>query len=314
MHAAARAHALGPSWPRWIATLVAALVLLVAGLAHAREVPALAGRVTDEAEVLGPAQRQHLEQLLGTHEQATGRQFAVLIVSTLEGDPIEDFGIRVVESWELGQEGKDDGLLMLVAMQERKIRIEVGYGLEGDIPDAIAGRVIRDVMRPRFRSGDVAGGIEAGLVKLMEASGWTVPTELSRGRPRGGVWAGTDEQRHAPIGALIVVFVLAAILTFAAPVLAFILWFAGFGGLSSALGGIVILPLILGMILGGIGRRFTSRGGDSWWSGAGPWFIAGTGFGGGFGGGGGGGIGGGGFGGFSGGGGGFGGGGASGGW
>jgi len=289
----------------WACTLW--LVLLCA-TASAREVPPLEGRVNDLAGVLDDGSRQRLEQLLAAHEKATGHQLAVLIVPSLEGDPIEDFSIRVVEEWKLGGEKEDDGLLLLVAMQERKIRIEVGYGLEGEIPDARAGRVISEIMRPLFRRGDVAGGVEEGLIALMRATGWSPPAAGRREARRSqGAWDGASEPRQASVGVLVVVFLLTAALTFLVPVLAIVFWIASFGGLSSFFGGGILLPLFLGMMVGGIGRRFSSRRGG-WWAG-GPWIIGGGGWGspGGF-------SGGGSFGGFSGGGGGFGGGGASGGW
>lgn len=281
---------------------------LVGATATAREVPAMEGRVNDLAGVLDVGSHQRLEQLLAAHEKATGHQFAVLIVPSLEGDPLEDFSIRVVESWKLGAEKEDDGLLVLVAMQERKIRIEVGYGLEGEIPDARAGRVISNVMRPHFRRGEVGGGIEEGLIALMRATGWSPPAAGRReARRTQSAWDTAGEPRQASIGVLVVVFFLTAVLTFFVPVLAIVFWIAAFGGLTSFFGGGILLPLFLGMMVGGIGRRFSSNR-TGWWAG-GPWIIGGGGWGssGGLGGGGS-------FGGFSGGGGGFGGGGASGGW
>jgi len=163
-------------------------------LARALEVPPLRGRITDLAEIVPPEAEQRITQKLLGHEQTTGQQFAVLTVPSLEGDPIEDFSIRVVEKWQLGTKGKDDGLLLLVARDDRKVRIEVGYGLEGTITDAVSSRVIREVITPEFRKGDFAGGIEAGLDVLMKAAGGSgeaaLPPPRAQGRRRGGGFFG----------------------------------------------------------------------------------------------------------------------------
>ncbi|HMJ10908.1 MAG TPA: TPM domain-containing protein, partial [Polyangiaceae bacterium] len=148
------------SSPRFAFLLSAALsvvALLWAAPLWALEVPALTGRVVDRAEVLEPEAEQRISALLEAHEKASGQQFAVLTVPSLEGDALEDFSIRVVESWKLGKKAKDDGLLLLVVAKDRKVRIDVGYGLEGDITDAVSARVIREVITPAFRRSDYAG-------------------------------------------------------------------------------------------------------------------------------------------------------------
>jgi uncharacterized protein len=142
---------------------------LAAG-AWARAVPALSRRVTDEAGVFSAADVARLEQKLAAYEQATGHQFAVLVVRSLEGEALEAFAIRVAEAWKLGDARRDDGLIVLLAVDDRAVRVEVGHGLEGAVPDVVAGRVIRDVMTPRFKSGDYAGGLEDGLDALMRAA------------------------------------------------------------------------------------------------------------------------------------------------
>ena len=138
--------------------------------AFALDVPKLQQRVTDLAAVLQPQQRSNLEQELTAYEQRTGHQFAVLTVPTLAGDPLEDFSMRVAEAWKVGDKKRDDGLLVLLALQERKVRIEVGYGLEGVVTDAVAKRVISEHMAPEFREGDYAAGLLAGLQTLMKAA------------------------------------------------------------------------------------------------------------------------------------------------
>lgn len=131
--------------------------------------------------------RARLEAQLAAFEQETTHQIAVLTVPSLEGEPIEAFSLRVAEAWKLGQKGLDNGILLLVAAQDRQARIEVGYGLEGAVPDAIAKRVLEDVIFPRFRAGDPAGGIEAGVAALMRAArGEEIPVErrpARRGAP-----------------------------------------------------------------------------------------------------------------------------------
>jgi uncharacterized protein len=160
----------------WLAALLLAFSLGVAPTASALDVPALTARVNDLAGLLSPSERAALEAKLEAYEQASGQQFVLLTVPSLEGDPIEDFSIRVAEKWKVGRKGKDDGLILIIAPQDRKMRIEVGYGLEGDIPDAVAARVIRDTLTPAFRASAYAQGISAAFDQLiMHASGKAPP-------------------------------------------------------------------------------------------------------------------------------------------
>jgi uncharacterized protein len=155
------------------AVLVAAAALLVlfAGVARALDVPPLTGRVIDRANVLSPQIESTLQSQLESYERTTGHQLAVLTLPSLEGDPIEDYSLRVAESWKLGKKGKDDGILLLVATEDRKVRIEVGYGLEGDVPDAMVGRIIRDVIAPAASRGDLGFGISRAVSAIMAATG-----------------------------------------------------------------------------------------------------------------------------------------------
>ena len=152
-------------------------LMLGHGLAWAQApVPALKTRVTDLTGTLDAAARQALESRLAQLEKARGAQLAVLLVSTTQPESIEQYALRVAETWKLGRKGVDDGVLLLVAKDDRTLRIEVGYGLEGAIPDAMAKRVIEEVIVPRFKQGDLSGGIDAGvnaLVRLIE--GETLP-------------------------------------------------------------------------------------------------------------------------------------------
>lgn len=133
--------------------------------------PKLEGRVNDGAALLSPAAAERLERKLDAHEKATGQQFALLTLKSLEGDVIEDFAVRVFESWKLGKKGKDDGLLLVVALDDRKMKIEVGYGLEGVITDAVASRVIRGTLSPAFKTKNYEAGIERAFDALIARAG-----------------------------------------------------------------------------------------------------------------------------------------------
>ena len=149
------------------ASLLATSFLLspiFAGSALARiDVPYLQGRVTDNAEIISPDVATRISDRLKAHETSTTNQVAVLTVPSLEGEDIESFALRVFEAWQLGQRGKDNGVLVVIAPQDRRMRIEVGYGLEGALTDLEAGRIIRNIMAPRFKAGDFNGGIQQGV-------------------------------------------------------------------------------------------------------------------------------------------------------
>src|SRR5262245_26200310 len=132
------------------AVLALLLASSIARPAHALEVPPLRAHVNDYAQLLDPARSAELEKKLADYEEKSGHQFTLLSLRSLDGDSVEEFSIRVAERWKLGRKGKDDGLILLVVPGDRKMRIEVGYGLEGVIPDAIASRVIRELLTPAF--------------------------------------------------------------------------------------------------------------------------------------------------------------------
>ncbi|MGJ0431074.1 TPM domain-containing protein [Methylobacter sp.] len=151
-----------------VRSIAVALILLAVGLAVADvPVPALQARVTDLTGTLSPAQQSKLEQVLTEFEARKGSQIAVLIIPTTQPEAIEQYAMRVAETWKLGREGVDDGVLLLVAKEDRTLRIEVGYGLEGVIPDAVAKRVISEIIIPYFKQNDYFGGIEAGVNRLI---------------------------------------------------------------------------------------------------------------------------------------------------
>jgi uncharacterized protein len=145
------------------------LLLLLALPAHAAEVPYLSGRVNDLAGVLSNTAASELELLLKAHEDSTSNQVAVLTIPSLEGEPLEEYSLRVAEAWKLGVKGRDNGVLLLIAREERKVRIEVGSGLEGALPDAVCGQIIRNEIVPRFRRDDYDGGVRAGAEAILKA-------------------------------------------------------------------------------------------------------------------------------------------------
>jgi len=149
---------------RWCWALALLALALVAALPTAAlEVPTYPERVNDRADMVDAATEARLSERLAALERSTGAQVVVLTVPSLEGEVLEDYSLRVAEQWGLGRADRDDGLLFLVARDDRKMRFEVGYGLEGTIPDVIAARILDGAVRPRFRDGDFGGGIEAGV-------------------------------------------------------------------------------------------------------------------------------------------------------
>jgi uncharacterized protein len=148
----------------------AVALILRCCVAYALEVPPLRGRINDLAGLLSLEQSSRLENQLGQFEQETGHQLVVLIVPTLESKDIPSFALKTAERWKLGQKGHDNWALLLAAMNDRKLRIEVGYGLEGTLPDATAHRIIDEIIVPRFREKDFAGGIDSGISAIMQAT------------------------------------------------------------------------------------------------------------------------------------------------
>jgi len=164
--------------------------LFAAGVAAALvAVPPLKSRVTDLTGTLNAQQRGALEQTLAEFEARKGAQLAVLIVPTTQPETVEQYAVRVEESWKLGRKGIDDSVLLLVAKDDRKLRIEVGYGLEGVLPDAAAKRIIEDDIVPRFRQGDFYGGIRAGTDRIMRAiEGEPLPPPARHVNAPSGQW------------------------------------------------------------------------------------------------------------------------------
>ncbi len=143
------------------------LFLLSALCAAAVEAPYLTGRVTDNAQILSPETCRALTERLKAHEEKTTNQVAVLTVPNLEGEGIEEYAVAVFNDWKLGQKGKDNGILLIVAPNDRRMRIEVGYGLEGTLTDGTAGSIIRNVITPHFKKNDYNKGVEEGVTAIL---------------------------------------------------------------------------------------------------------------------------------------------------
>lgn len=293
------------SWPGWGRPLAAACLLLLvvpfAALAL-QPIPKLEARVTDLTGTLTAAEQAELEQKLRAFEARKGAQIAVLVVATTNPEDIEQYSIRVVESWKLGRAKPDDGVLVLLAKDDHTARIEVGYGLEGALTDATSNRILDETMIPLFKQGQYFAGISAGVTQIMSVvDGEPLP-------PPDSSWKGNGNAIFHALPVLFFGFIIASSILRAifgrvggaaataglAGVVAWVL-----SQLLAAALGVAVLGFLLSLVLGLRGGGWTSGGGG--FGGLGGW---------------GGGLGGGGFGGggFSGGGGGFGGGGASGRW
>lgn len=264
---------------------IVALLALLATPTFAQTFPPLTGRVVDTAGLLQPDQAAALDAKLTGIEQATGHQLVVATVPDLQGYPIEDYGYRLGRAWALGDKAKDDGAILLIAKNDRKLRIEVGYGLEPLLTDAYSSIIINQVITPKFKAGDFAGGIDAGVDAIAEQIKLT-PEEAAK---RTAELAAKGNKGNGKVDGG-----------------AFIFWIVIFF--------VVILPLVGALSRGGRRRHRSGLGEAILWTAINAAVNSRSGGDDHWGGGGGGGWGGGGGGGFSGGGGSFGGGGASGGW
>ncbi|MGR9088179.1 MAG: TPM domain-containing protein [Gammaproteobacteria bacterium] len=247
-------------------------------------IPDPSRRVTDLTATLTPDRIAALEEKLQTFENEKGSQIAVLMVATTQPEDIAEFGIRVAEAWQIGRKNIDDGVILIVAKDDRKLRLEVGYGLEGVIPDAVARRVIDETITPHFKQGDFAGGIDAGVTRLMQ---------LIRGEALPAPERQPDDEQHE--GAFM--FILVSGL-FAGAILSAVMGrflgslIAGLGSTAAAavflglgfavvLGFMVFILLLGGFTHGGGGGGGWSSGGGFRSSGSGSWGGGGGRFGGG---------------------------------
>ena len=275
----------------WLLRVVLAALLLLALPWAAADVPVppLKARVTDLTGTLDAGQRAALEQKLADLEARKGSQIAVLVVESTRPETVEQYAVRVFERWKLGRKGVDDGVLLLVAKNDRQLHIEVGYGLEGAIPDAIAKRIIEQDIVPLFKQGNFHGGISAGtdrLGKLIE--GETMPPPKRSAAPGSGwsseslfigfvILAMASQLLHSLLGRFLGSGVAAA----AAGIIGYLL-----AGLAAAMI-IGLIAFVISLFMGATGRQgggWSSGGGS--WSGGG-WSGGGSSGGGGFSGGGG---------------------------
>jgi uncharacterized protein len=244
------------------ATLLALFLTFAPALA-APTFPALTGRVVDEAGIIPAATEVSLEQKLKGLEDATGDQLVVVTLKSLQGYEIADYGYQLGRAWQIGEKGKDNGVLLIVAPNEHDVRIEVGYGLEGDLTDAVSRLIIEQSILPKFRAGDMAAGIAAGtddIIKVLSGDAAAYkqkaeqqPKTYAPNRPDGGSLAGI-------LPFLIIVF--------------FIIVFANRGRRGIWWGG-------LGGLGGGMGSGGWSSGSGGGWSGGGGFSGGGGSFGGG---------------------------------
>ena len=226
-------------------------LLCLPGAVLSLEVPPPEGYVNDHANILSEREKAGLESVLRRFEAETTNQVVLLVIPSLEGDSLEDFSIRVAESWKPGQKDRDNGVIFLVAVEDRKARIEVGYGLEGALTDAQSGRILRDSVFPAFRQEAYSNGIQAGLIGILQTIQGEFPSQSAR------QMAPTRQARTKASGLLL-------------PLLFFLLMFSR-GGRFFLLGG------LLGGMFGGRGGmgRGGSGGGFGGFSGGGGGFGGG---------------------------------------
>lgn len=267
---------------RGIAAFIAFVaVLLTASLGCALDVPQLKGRVNDYANMISPQVRSQLENELKNFEKTDSTQIVVLTVESLEGDALEDFSIRVAEKWKIGQKGKDNGAILIVAKKDRKTRIEAGRGLEGKLTDLTAGRIVQLVINPQFKRGDFDAGFSAGIRAMIDAT----RGEFKADKPKRGTLKGKGLSSALPFLIFGGIFLL--VLGRISKVLGGGAGLLGFGAIGYVLG----FPLLTAALLGALGLvlgiflpfLFGGRGGGT--SGPGGFWTGGFGGGGDFGGG-----------------------------
>jgi uncharacterized protein len=269
----------------WLPVLLAACALLAAGFAFADvAVPPLKARVTDLTATLSSQQQATLEETLRAFEARKGSQVAVLIVPTTKPEEIEQYSIRVFDQWKLGRKGIDDGVLLLVATNDHRLRIEVGYGLEGVLNDATAKRIVEEDITPHFKQADFYGGVSAGVARIIKVVDGE-PLPPPKGRPKSG--GGIDINSLLFIG-FILVFVVGSVLR---AIFGRFLGAGMVGGIAGVIAWTIGGALLIGVVVAIIAFIFSLLGGTRGWGGGGfgSGGFSGGGFsgGGGFGGGGG---------------------------
>lgn len=231
--------------------LTVTFVLTFGAVAFALDVPPLTGRIVDQAQILSPDIETRLTSQLAAYESRTGTQIAVLTISSLHGASLEAFAHRVATTWHLGTKQQDNGVILLIVPGDRRVRFEVGYGLEGALPDVVASRIIRQQIIPKFRTGDFSGGVTAGIEALQQVldkepmfldTPSPSPTRSSEGLDQilmgvvvGAFVGGMIAAQYRPLGSLVG---------------------AGLAGLLSIPAGLILIALAAG--LGGFGAWLLS--------------------------------------------------------
>jgi len=179
------------------------ILLLSCSAATALNIPKPSGYVNDNGGLLTQTVELKLEQFLRDFEKSDSTQITILTIPTLDGEVLEDYSLKVFDSWKIGQKGKDNGALLLISKAEKKVRIEVGYGLEGRLTDLLAGRIIDNEISPKFKQGDFDGGIVAGVVGIAEAV---------RGEYTGTGKTRSTRKKSSPFGFVFLLFFLGPLL------------------------------------------------------------------------------------------------------
>lgn len=275
--------------------LILLLSLLIATSAAAYDFPSLTGRVVDQAGLLSESAQTELTALLASHEDATTNQVVIATINSLDGADIDDYGVQLAREWAIGQKGKDNGVVLLIAKNDRKMRIDVGYGLEGTLTDAICSIIIDRRLRPAFKAGDFEGGIKAGVNGIIDVLNNEMPEDLKKPAASISNWS------DSLIPVMFFIFVISQFFRRGKNTLIPAIAFGTIGGITAA---ILANSLLVGAIAGGVlfvlilvlkGGGSGGGGSSSGWSSSSSSWSSSSG-------------------GFSGGGGSFGGGGASGGW
>ena len=271
----------GSPWRRsatrgWFAQLLVWLALLGMGQVAAAQdvlpVPALNARITDQTQTLSQDTLAQLEARLRAFEARKGVQLAVLMVRSTAPEPIEQYALRVAEQWKLGRQRVDDGALLLVAKDDRAVRIEVGYGIEGALSDVIARRIIDEQITPRFRSGDFDGGITAGveqMTRVIDGEALPVPTSRSRDSSSepGQIWPVVIVVAAALGGVLRRLFGRVGGAVIAGGVLGGLTWFVAGTLMTAALAALAGFAVtLLGLGVGGLMGGMSGRHRGSGWS------------------------------------------------
>lgn len=245
------------------ATIVALLLCWAFAAVAEVAVPRLSGRVVDQTATLSSSDVASLEQTLKDFEARKGSQVAVLIVPTTDGEAIEAFSIRVAEAWKIGRKKVDDGAILVVAKNDRKLRIEVGYGLEGALNDATTKRIIDEIITPKFRDGDFAGGISAGVDRILRViDGETLPAP-AEGSSRGAS-GDFNFDLFNPVTLIALFFASAVLRTVLGRLVGSLLTGGLVGVVAWFLAGSLILSLVLGAgaaLFAFITEAFASPGG-----------------------------------------------------